>query len=105
LDVTYTREFVPTINHPEAAAAALSAARKVLGGENVGEVAEPNTGSEDFARFLQHLPGCFAFIGNGEGSKPLHNPEFDFNDDALRHGTNFFVQIVRDRLPSLEGLP
>ncbi len=93
-DVTYTREFVPTTNHPEAAAAALSAARKVLGSENVGEAAEPNTGSEDFARFLQHAPGCFAFIGNGEDLKPLHNPEFDFNDDALRHGTNFFVQIV-----------
>jgi amidohydrolase len=102
-DVTYTREFVPTINHPEAAAAALTAARKGLGSENVGEAAEPNTGSEDFARFLQQAPGCFAFIGNGEHSKPLHNPEYDFNDDALPHGTNFFVQIVRDRLPKRES--
>lgn len=100
--VTYTREFVPTINHPDAAAAALAAARTVLGRENVGETAEPNTGSEDFARFLQQAPGCFAFIGNGEHSKPLHNPEYDFNDDALPHGTNFFVQIVRDRLPIRE---
>ena len=98
-EVTYTREFVPTINQPDAAAAALAAARKVLGSENVGEAAEPNTGSEDFARFLQQVPGCFAFIGNGGHSKPLHNPEYDFNDDALPHGTNFFVQIVRDRLP------
>ena len=98
-EVSYTREFVPTINHPDAAAAALAAARKVLGSENVGEAAEPNTGSEDFARFLQQVPGCFAFIGNGGHSKPLHNPEYDFNDDALPHGTNFFVQIVRDRLP------
>ena len=104
-EVTYTREFVPTINHPDAAAAALAAARKVLGSENVGEAAEPNTGSEDFARFLQHVPGCFAFVGNGETSKPLHNPEYDFNDDALPHGTNFFVQIVRDRLPVREPQP
>jgi amidohydrolase len=104
-EVTYTREFVPTINHPEAAAAALRAACIILGSENVGESEGPNTASEDFARFLQHAPGCFAFIGNGEDSKPLHNPEFDFNDDALCHGTNFFVQIVRDRLPTLRGLP
>lgn len=97
-EVTYTREFVPTINDTEAAAAALAAARTVLGSENVGEAGEANTGSEDFARFLQQVPGCFAFIGNGKTSKPLHNPEYDFNDDALPHGTKVFVQIVRDRL-------
>jgi hippurate hydrolase len=104
-DVTYTREFVPTINDPEAATAALAAARTVLGSENVGEASEPHTGSEDFARFLQQAPGCFAFIGNGEHSKPLHNPEYDFNDEALPHGTNYFVQIVRDRLPPRKPRP
>lgn len=104
-EVTYTREFVPTVNDPEAAAAALAAARRVFGSENVREAREPNTGSEDFARFLQHAQGCFAFIGNGEQSKPLHHPEYDFNDDALPHGTNFFVQIVRDRLPLREPQP
>jgi len=95
-EASYSREFVPTINDPEAAAAALAAAEAVLESENVREAAEPNTGSEDFARFLQHVRGCFAFIGNGETPKPLHNPEYDFNDDALRHGTSFFVQILRD---------
>jgi amidohydrolase len=104
-DVTYTREFVPTINHPDCTEAALAAARAVLGTEHVGVADEPNTSSEDFARFLQQVPGCFAFIGNGEASKPLHNPEFDFNDDALSHGTNFFVRIVRDRLSSCEPRP
>ncbi|MBR0670036.1 M20 aminoacylase family protein [Neoroseomonas soli] len=104
-DVTYTREFVPTINDPDAAAAALAAARKVFEADSVAEAAAPNTGSEDFARFLQQAPGCFAFIGNGEESKPLHNPGYDFNDDALPHGTKFFVQIVRDRLPIRESPP
>ena len=98
-EVSYTREFVPTLNDPEATGFALAAARRVFGAEAVAEMAEPNTGSENFARFLDHAPGCFAFIGNGEASKPLHNPEYDFNDDVLPHGTGFFVQIVRDRLP------
>jgi hippurate hydrolase len=104
-EVTYTREFVPTINDADAAAAALEAARRAMGAGNVAEAAAPNTGSEDFARFLQHAPGCFAFIGNGEASVPLHNPAFDFNDAALPHGTNFFVQIVRDRLPIRDAQP
>ena len=101
-EVAYTREFVPTVNDADAAAAALAAARKVAGIENVVDNFPANTGSEDFARFLRHAPGCFAFIGNGEDSKPLHNPAYDFNDQALPHGTNFFVQIVRDRLPIRE---
>ena len=98
-EVTYTREFIPTLNDAEATAAALAAARSVMGTENVAEQAEPHTGSEDFARFLEHAPGCFAFIGNGEASKPLHNPGYDFNDAALPHGVAFFTRIVRDRLP------
>jgi hippurate hydrolase len=102
-EVTYTREFVPTLNHPAAAEAALAAARSALGSEHVREAGEPSTGSEDFARFLEHAPGCFAFIGNGEASKPLHNPDYDFNDDLLPHGTNYFVQLVRERLPLREG--
>ncbi|TCZ63934.1 amidohydrolase [Roseicella aquatilis] len=104
-DVTYTREFVPTINDAGAAAAALAAATRALGAANVAEAGEPHTGSEDFARFLQHAPGCFAFIGNGEESVPLHNPAYDFNDDALPHGVKWFVQLVRDRLPLREARP
>ncbi len=57
------------------------------------------TGSEDFARFLAHVPGCFVFLGNGEESAPLHNPTFDFNDAALPFGVAYHVALVRRRLP------
>ena len=57
------------------------------------------TGSEDFARFLAHVPGCFALIGNGENSAPLHNPGYDFNDAALLHGAQVHAAIARERLP------
>ncbi len=97
-EITYTREFVPTINDADAAAVALRAARATPGIGSVVETFAPNTGSEDFARFLLHVPGCFAFIGNGEASAPLHNPQYDFNDQALPVGTRFFVQLVRDHL-------
>jgi len=96
--VAYTREFIPTINDPAATAAALASARQVFGDAQVAEAAAPHTASEDFARFLAQVPGCFAFIGNGEASRPLHNPGYDFNDDALPDGTRFLVRIARDRL-------
>jgi amidohydrolase len=98
-EVTYSREFVPLMNDAELVEEVFAAARTFLPAENVGLAAEPMTGSEDFARFLDHVPGCFAFLGNGEDSAPLHNSSYDFNDAGLMHGVNFHAAIVRRRLP------
>ncbi|MBF9235352.1 M20 aminoacylase family protein [Microvirga alba] len=97
-EVDYTREFIPLINDAETTRQALAAAETVfeLGAINADRT--PETASEDFARFLEHVPGCFAFIGNGEDSMPLHNPAFDFNDAALPFGARYFAAVVRRRL-------
>jgi len=97
-ELTYTREFVPLVNDAALSQEALAAARTVLGDDNVAIAAEPMTGSEDFARFLDHVPGCFAYVGNGEGSAPLHNASYDFDDRGLIHGARFHAGIVRHRL-------
>ena len=94
--VNYTREFVPLVNDAALAAAVLRAAAPVS--ESTALASEPMTGSEDFARFLAHVPGCFAFIGNGRDSAPLHSPAYDFNDAALLHGARVHVAIARARL-------
>jgi len=97
-EVTYTREFVPLVNDAALVDEAFVAARSVLAHDAVGVAAEPMTGSEDFARFLAHVPGCFVFLGNG-ASAPLHNPSYDFNDEGLLHGARFHAAVVRRRLP------
>ncbi|MBB5667455.1 hippurate hydrolase [Rhizobium leguminosarum] len=97
-EVNYTREFVPLLNDAALAEEAFAAARSVFPSENVKVRREPMTGSEDFARFLDHVPGCFVFLGNGEDSAPLHNPNYDFNDAGLIHGAKFHASIVRRRL-------
>lgn len=99
VDVTYTREFVPLLNDAALVDEAFAAAGTVFEPGQVSTAREPMTGSEDFARFLEHVPGCFAFVGNGRDSKPLHNPAYDFNDDGLLHGARFHAAIVRRRLP------
>ncbi|OHV22134.1 amidohydrolase [Rhizobium sp. RMa-01] len=97
-EVNYTREFIPLLNDAALVEEAFAAARSVFPSENVKLRREPMTGSEDFARFLDHVPGCFVFLGNGKNSAPLHNPNYDFNDDGLIHGANFHASIVRRRL-------
>ncbi|TGR33401.1 MULTISPECIES: M20 aminoacylase family protein [unclassified Mesorhizobium] len=97
-EVNYTREFVPLRNDAELVDAAFAAATTVFEPGNIAVAREPMTASEDFARFLDHVPGCFVFLGNGEGSAPLHNSSYDFNDDGLLFGVDFHVAIARQRL-------
>jgi metal-dependent amidase/aminoacylase/carboxypeptidase family protein len=99
-EVTYTREFVPLLNDAALVEEAFAAAKTVFEPAHVATSQEPMTGSEDFARFLEHVPGCFALVGNGEDSAPLHNPGYDFNDEGLLHGTRFHAAIARQRLRS-----
>ena len=95
--VNYSRVFVPLINHPAATAQAIAAAEAVFGKANVNPVANRMGGAEDFAQVLEHLPGNFANIGNGD-SAVCHSPHYDFNDDGLIHGFNYFCTLVRQRL-------
>ncbi|WFU49436.1 M20 aminoacylase family protein [Sinorhizobium terangae] len=99
-EVTYTREFVPLLNDAALVDEAFAAARTVFEPHHIATAREPMTGSEDFARFLEHVPGCFVFLGNGKDSAPLHNPTYDFNDAGLIHGCRFHAAIVKRRLPA-----
>lgn len=101
IDVEYSHEFAPTINHPAETGHAISAAVDAFGQANVAADYGPNMGSEDFGLFLRHRPGNFAYLGNGlEGAaaQPLHNPRYDFNDAAIDDGVAYWTRIVHHRL-------
>ncbi len=103
-EISYARAFIPTINAPEQAEAALRVARSVLGYAAVDGDCDPVMASEDFVRLLAHVPGCFVFLGNGAPGSPgavrLHNPGYDFSDAALPYGVAYFRALARDRLPA-----
>ena len=91
----YTTSFHPLVNDATSTENAASAA------EQVGDINRHHGRvgfSEDFAAFLQHCPGAFILMGNGtEGSnaRPLHNPSYDFNDDAIPYGVNYWKTLAR----------
>ena len=68
---------------------------ELVGPERVVAPYPPVTGSEDFAYFLQHRPGCFFRLGNGEDGAMLHNPKYDFNDDILTTGAAFWTRLAQ----------
>ena len=49
---------------------------------------------------LDLVPGCFVNIGNGDGDGDceVHNPAYDFNDQAIPLGSAFFSRAVERKL-------
>jgi hippurate hydrolase len=95
--VDYDRRYPVLINTPEETSKAAAAAIKVVGEDNVNTHLPPTMGSEDFAWMLQDNPGCYIRVGNGEGEDGgcvVHNPNYDFNDDAIIFGASYWATLV-----------
>ncbi len=85
------------INEPEMIQLVSSACVKGIGKENVVEV-QPSMGAEDFAFYLEKVPGAFFRLGIRNESKgivhPYHNSRFDIDEDVLPFGVEMFVRII-----------
>jgi amidohydrolase len=87
----------PVINHPVAAKIARSAASKIVGREGVVRQLHPSLGGEDFAYYLQKVPGCLVRFGAGHPELPnipSHSPYFDFDEGVLPIGASFLAQVA-----------
>ena len=62
-------------------------------GEDVLEDLAPIMGGDDFSAYLEHAPGCYAFIGAG-GEFPHHHPRFVIDERALEIGTRLHCTVA-----------
>jgi amidohydrolase len=87
-----------TINDPAMAAYVEKNVKTALGNDRFIPAAKPVMGGEDFAYYLEEVPGCFFMVGTipaGQSSYPsLHNEKYDFTDAALAVGMRVFVELV-----------
>ncbi len=99
--VEYRNDFVVTVNSPAETDAAIATARKIAGELAVDPDCAPCSASEDFARMLRLVPGCYILIGNGlDGhcGATLHNPNYDLNDEILTIGADYWISLVESQL-------
>jgi len=98
IEVDYRRVYPATVNDPAMTDLVRHAASRVVGAEQVVEV-EPTMGGEDMAYFLQHVPGCYFFVGtaNPENGldRPHHHPEFDIDERGMAIGVRVFWETVQ----------
>ncbi|WP_250502649.1 M20 aminoacylase family protein [Caballeronia sp. AZ7_KS35] len=104
VEIHFHRNYPPTINSPEEARFAAEVMAEVVGKDKVDSAVEPTMGAEDFSFMLLEKPGCYAFLGNGDGGHReqghgagpcmLHNASYDFNDDLLSIGSSYWVRLA-----------
>ncbi|MCP5368236.1 MAG: amidohydrolase [Hyphomicrobiales bacterium] len=96
--------FAPTINDVAAADFAAGVCAEVAGADKVDRDPPLIMASEDFSFMLEKVPGCYFNVGNGHGADgeicDVHNPGYDFNDDAMPFGASVFARVVEKRLPA-----
>jgi hippurate hydrolase len=107
-EIEFNRNYPPLINHPLETSFAQSVIKKSFGEDQFIDSTEPTMGSEDFAFMLEKVPGCYVFIGNGDGDHRavghgmgpchLHNPCYDFNDHLLPIGASYWVHLAQSYL-------
>ncbi|MCA0996853.1 M20 aminoacylase family protein [Alloyangia pacifica] len=86
-----------TANDAGKAAVAVGAAAAVAGAENVDDNCDRMMGSEDFSYMLEQRPGAIVWYGNGDSAE-LHNPSYNFNDEAILHGMRYWIELVTREL-------
>jgi amidohydrolase len=92
----YEEGYVPLVNDPAAVSLAHAAVTRYMGAEAWAGDDPPTMGAEDFAFYLEKIPGALLRLGLGEKWPALHSPGFDFNDRALETGIMALVSLVLD---------
>ena len=92
--------FPPLVNDKDAVKFIADVAAEIVGPENMNREGPLVMASEDFSYMLEQVPGAFINIGNGggEGGCEVHNPSYDFNDEALTLGSTLWARVVEKRL-------
>ena len=97
-DFLYEKGYPPVVNDERMVDFVARVADKVFGEGRVQEI-DPVMGGEDFAYFLQKVPGAFLFFGMGDGIEyPHHHPAFDIDERALPQATLLMSALALEYL-------
>ncbi len=97
IKLDYKDGYPPTINHPSQTEKVLNAAKKVVG----SKAGKPylSMGGEDFAYYLEKIPGCFFFVGSAPNKNslfetPHHCSHFNMDEEALLIGASVYLNLL-----------
>ena len=96
-ELSYRQGVPPVVNDPDCTADLREAIESVVGFDHLGE-AHQSSGGEDFAWYLEKVPGAMARLGVWDGigtPQELHQPGFNLDERAMVHGVRTLVALTR----------
>jgi metal-dependent amidase/aminoacylase/carboxypeptidase family protein len=94
----YNEGYIPLVNNPDKVSFLKQVVAAYLGKKTWVPDLPQVMGAEDFAFYLDKVPGVFLRLGLGEDSPSLHNAEFDFNDRAIEAGITVMSALALETL-------
>ena len=87
-----------TINDKKSAIFASSVFENSFGMNSLNKEEKPTMTSEDFSYMLQEKPGAYIWLGAGKKSEKLHSAHYDFNDELLPIGAEYWASLAEKTL-------
>lgn len=101
-EFAYNEGYPAVINTDWAVDIVVDAAGNVIGTENIEWLLEPVMGGEDFAFYLEHVPGAFFLLGSGsddaDSKYSWHHPRYNVDEKALKTGACVMAGIAMHSL-------
>ncbi|MCA9041865.1 MAG: amidohydrolase [Planctomycetaceae bacterium] len=97
IDVEFHNSLPSLINNNDATRCLELAAMQILGTENTNRIEQPSMGGEDFALYLEEVPGAMIRLGCAQDvSQPtlLHSCHFDIDEMALSLGARILIRAL-----------
>jgi hippurate hydrolase len=105
-EITFDPGTPPLVNPAGATAWARQAVATVLGEHALVPLGALNLAGEDFAHYLEHMPGCFLRIGAREAGGEMiaaHSPRFHPAEESLFVGAAVLAECARVATRQLNG--
>lgn len=97
-EIDWEEGYPVTFNDEQLTSKFFRIAEQTVGANRVAHVPTPSLGGEDFSYYGHHVPACFFILGvkpkDRETYPSLHQPEYDFNDDALETGVEVMCRLA-----------
>lgn len=98
-EIDWRKGYCVLVNAAKETDFARQVAIDLVGAARVTLQGQALTGSEDFAFMLEQIPGSYLLIGNGDGDSAgacmVHNPGYDFNDENIATGADYWKALVK----------
>lgn len=103
IDFIQVEGLPPVINNPTLGKNVRSCIQELYGDDAALTICVPSMGAEDFANYLEHVPGMLIRVGTRSSkatSYPLHDAHFDIDEKAIGFSVELMTRVILRHLNS-----